>query len=61
MINGTNESDSEVLWTWKRLMEKTEPYCRRYRYYNVARQEYMEIWRLSPLALREIADYYSMQ
>ena len=33
MINGTNESDSEVLWTWERMLERTKPYCECYDYY----------------------------
>ena len=60
-INGTNESDSEVLWTWERMLERTKPYCESQNYYSGKQQKYVKIWCVCRLALDDILHYTCLQ
>jgi hypothetical protein len=60
-INGTNESDSEVLWTWERMLERTKPYCECYDYYCEMLKMHITGWQMSKLALGDILYYTCLQ
>jgi hypothetical protein len=51
------DNDTAVLWTWERMMQKTELYCEYRDFYSEQFQMQISGWWMSRLALDDVIMY----